>query len=464
MNENVLLRRDHNLDLLKSSSHPNTQSFLEINLEKNLLPCVTKPTRITHTSATLIDNILISHPLQKSFDSGIIIDDMSDHLPCYIEITGFMEANLEPIKIIMRDLDEKAIKNIKCEMDQTDWDSLLRPVSANIGFEIFHNKLISVIDTHAPERERTIKPNFVIKEPWMTPGLRKCDKKQKNLYKRHILTSKSTESELQYKEYRTVLGRVKRYCKTNYYKESCNEFRSNTKKLWQLINKAIQKEPNKTNLIDCLTIDNVKQYSSTVITNELAKYFSSVGETYSDNIKSATRGIKSYLETITRCNQSLFLGPTNELEISKILGSMLNKTFSGYDDICNTLLKKLEHSVVIPMTIVFKKSFEDGKFPHSMKTAEVVPLHKGKARDLSTNYRPISLLFTISKVLEKIMYSRTYNFLTDTDQIFASQYGFRKNHSCTNAISELLSEFVKGTDNGHKTVAVYSTSLRRLTP
>ena len=82
------------------------------------------------------------------------------------------------------------------------------------------------------------------------------------------------------------------------------------------------------------------------------------------------------------------------------------------------------------MSIIFNKSMEEGVFPTEIKKADTVPLYKSKAKDDKNNYRPISLLLTVSKLLEKIMYSRTYNFLTKFNQIYNSQYGFRKGHSC----------------------------------
>ena len=63
---------DHNLDFLKSSSHLDTNDFIEVNLDKGLIPCINKPTRITHHSATLIDNI-ISHRLVSNQISKIIL-------------------------------------------------------------------------------------------------------------------------------------------------------------------------------------------------------------------------------------------------------------------------------------------------------------------------------------------------------------------------------------------------------
>ena len=90
-----------------------------------------------------------------------------------------------------------------------------------------------------------------------------------------------------------------------------------------------------------------------------------------------------------------------------------------------------------------------------MKLAEVVPLYKGKSRLEPGNYRPISLLPTISKILEKIMYKRTYNFLTENNQFYHSQYGFRVKHSCEHAIGDLISHVLKNQEQNRYTAALF---------
>ena len=90
-----------------------------------------------------------------------------------------------------------------------------------------------------------------------------------------------------------------------------------------------------------------------------------------------------------------------------------------------------------------------------MKRADISPLFKSKLEHDTNNYRPISLLSTISKLLEKVVYSRTYSFMEHTGQIYKSQYGFRSNHSCENAVSELVSEITKGFQNGLYMAALF---------
>ena len=91
-------------------------------------------------------------------------------------------------------------------------------------------------------------------------------------------------------------------------------------------------------------------------------------------------------------------------------------------------------NLVTPLCIIINQSLETGQFPSDMKLADVVPLFKSKDRSLETNYRPILLLSTMSKILEKVVYNRVYNFLDQTGQISNTQYGFRAKHSCEHAV------------------------------
>ena len=106
------------------------------------------------------------------------------------------------------------------------------------------------------------------------------------------------------------------------------------------------------------------------------------------------------------------------------------------------------------MTRLINQSIEQGEFPQNMKCALVFPLYKAKSREDASNYRPISLLITISKILEKIVYKRVYGYLNTTGQIYDSQYGFRTNHACEHTIGELLGSIVKNKQLGKDTVTV----------
>ena len=276
--------------------------------------------------------------------------------------------------------------------------------------------------------------------------------KQQQMFKAHL---KGDVSTFNYRKYRNNLQRIIRFSKRRYLHEKCSEYRRDSKKLWRLINELIKKTGNKKNMIESLKIKNLMKYDPDSITTEFCEFFSTVGERFANDIKPPQNNIDHYLNKMQKSASTLFLAPTSVEEIHYLIKSLPNKTSSGHDSISNNLMKKLSPSILEPLAIIFNKSLETGVFPEEMKMADVVPLYKSKSEYECTNYRPISLLLTISKLLEKLMYKRTYYFLEQTDQLYQSQYGFRKSHSCETAIMELASSIIKGKDDGFYTLALF---------
>ena len=103
----IIVDMDHNLDLLKASMHKDTQEFLDLNFEQKLLPCITRPTCITKTTATLIDKVFISQYLHNSFDSCVLISDISDHMPSIVNIHDQKHDNIKPPEFTCRSINDK---------------------------------------------------------------------------------------------------------------------------------------------------------------------------------------------------------------------------------------------------------------------------------------------------------------------------------------------------------------------
>ena len=143
------------------------------------------------------------------------------------------------------------------------------------------------------------------------------------------------------------------------------------------------------------------------------------------------------------------------IELKKLLENLPYKSSSGWDDINNLLLKEIADPIIAPLVDLFNESISKGEFPERMKLAEVVPLHKGKEMYPADNYRPISLLLTLSKMLEKIVYRCICNFLNGSNQRYDSQYGFRTAHSCENVVSELVGCILKGLEKKKHTVGIF---------
>ena len=449
----IIIGLDHNLDFLQSDKHKDTNEFIEMLLSHQQVPTITRPTRIASQSATLIDNIIVNQKHCENYISMILIDDMSDHLLCLTVLKNVIPHKNERIKFKSRSL--KRLGRVQEELAVTDWSLLEQEPDVDIQTEFLQNKLKKLLDAHCPERELTISNKALRREPWMTKGLMTSCRRSRELYKKTLeaVVDKSL-CVAKYKQYSNNLTRLKRYAKVTYYQSKCAEFKNNTRRLWKIINKITGKVNNKTEVIDCIKIDKVRCYSSQLIANEFGEFFASIGRNYAKKIPKAKQDIQHYLNKIPREERTIYLTPTTTCEINKLICKLPNKSSSGYDKINNILLKKLNKEISVPLSMICNNSLRTGKFPSQMKTAIVVPQYKSKEREYVNNYRPISLLLTISKLLEKIIYTRVYGFLTETNQIYDSQYGFRAGHSCENAISEVLREIVKTLQNGKTTVCI----------
>ena len=138
------------MDLLHCDQHRMTQEFLELNYSCNMYPSINKPTRITKSSATLIDNIFLNLEYEGDSRSEILLDDLSDHLPCILICQNLSIRESPPTFSEKRNLTPKAINKMNEELQQVDWHKRLHRLSCNHSFENFHTKFIDIIDTHVP--------------------------------------------------------------------------------------------------------------------------------------------------------------------------------------------------------------------------------------------------------------------------------------------------------------------------
>ena len=451
----LVLGLDHNLDLLKCNTHKQTENFLETNLEHGLIPTIIRSTRITNTTATLIDNIMVSKKFCGITKSSVLIENASDHLVCLARIENFKTKSTDKICITSRDTRDINMKRLLEELQNINWTEELASKNVDILSEKFHHILSEKIEHFTPLVDRTIDAKKLRHEKWVTAGLLISLKRSKKLYKQTISKKTSEKVCRKYKEYNMILQKVKRHAKRSYYIEKCIEFRSDTCKLWKTMNEIIGKTNDKGTVIGSLKSENMTLTKSKDIVNKLGKHFSKIGKNYADKIATPDKNINLYLELIRRNKQSAYMTPTYETEISRLIDKLPNKRSSGHDNIDNIMLKRLKVAIVKPLVKIFNASIETGIFPTNMKTAEVVPLHKSGSREDKNNYRPISLLLTISKLLEKIVYKQVYAFLDSTNQLYNSQYGFRADHSCSQAISELVGEVAKNTEKNHTTCSIF---------
>ena len=128
---------------------------------------------------------------------------------------------------------------------------------------------------------------------------------------------------------------------------------------------------------------------------------------------------------------------------------------TGLDGITPRILKTTAETVSPTLLDIINVSLINGQFPETLKLAKVKPIHKGGTRSDPSNYRPISVLPVISKIIEKHITKHLFAYLNKYDIIHKSQSGFRKNHSCSTALFSLLDKWLKNIDKREITGTVF---------
>ena len=211
-----------------------------------------------------------------------------------------------------------------------------------------------------------------------------------------------------YTSYKNALIRILRFEKKNYFVNRLEFYKHDMQNTWKILKQAMNLVHNKNDIIK-IKRDNEVIDDSDMIVNIFKKHFSSIGETLAQNIPQSKKSFTDFLNAPN--TNSIFFVPAHRFEIIDIVSHLKNKKSSGVDNINNFILKGVIPFIVDPLVHIFNLSFLNGEVPNVMKIAKVIPLFKKGDKQDVNNYRPISLLSSLSKVLEKLIYKRTVAFL-----------------------------------------------------
>ena len=209
-----------------------------------------------------------------------------------------------------------------------------------------------------------------------------------------------------------------------------------------------------TSISERFNINNLCTEDKQIITDSFNTYFTNIGVTLANKIKnSGTKTFKSYLDKPSETNFNFT--PVTEIDVKNVIKQLKSKSSQGADGLSDKLLKSIENIIVKSLTLITNQCIETGVFPDKLKIAKVVPLYKKDDETLIENYRPVSILPAISKVIEKIMFRQIYEYFTINNLFYKSQYGFRQKHSTEFAAYELLDRDICELDKGKTHFCVF---------
>ena len=254
--------------------------------------------------------------------------------------------------------------------------------------------------------------------------------------------------------FNSILKRVIREAKINYYHEIFEKNKTNIKAIWKTISEIICKSRNKRKTLDKIIVDSSTITDPQEICNRFNEFFVGIGPEWANNINTENKDVfNAYITKRTLTSFTFTI--INQEEAKRGISSLKAKTSCGIDGISVKFLKFLSPALAKPLAIIINQSLATGIFPTKLKIAKVLPLYKKEDPTLMDNYRPVSLLPSISKVFEKIVFNQLYKYFQDNKLFYPSQYGFREGHSTEMAALELTDRIRQDIDTKHISLAIF---------
>ena len=436
-NKDMYILGDLNCNMLKTNNDSNipTKKIKSLYELYQLTQLIDEATRITPTTTSLIDHIVTNMP-EKISDSGVIHTGISDHSLVFairkISIVTKQENTLEIRN--MKNFDEgKFIE----ELLKQHWEYVyFFADDPNAMWEIWKNLFLEVLDKHAPLQQKKIRSKKV---PWITSDIKKL---MNTRDKKAILTNHENDW-LNFKTARNKVNIELRSAKKDYYSSKIAGQKINPKKAWKSINNLLGRQ-NKPTVVNELNVGEQNLTSPEDIAEGFNEYFSNIGPDLASKIDYSN----SNFETYVKIAQSEFAAfqPVTVSHVSHLLHGLSNNKATGIDKISSKIIKLAAPVISDSLTLIFNQAITLSSFPDEWKVARVMPLYKNGQRSIPGNYRPISVLPAISKIMERILYDQLYNYLTKFELLSDSQFGFRKFHSTASALLDCTNDWYVNLD------------------
>ena len=272
-------------------------------------------------------------------------------------------------------------------------------------------------------------------KPSLTKGIITSIKKKNIIYKKFIKAKNSAEKTISYNEfkhYRNLVTKLSRISKAKHYHHYFSDHKKNMLKTWKGIKLLVNINKRNSKTVTCLNVDGIEETDPFLISNHFNKFFSTIAQRIESKIVKASKHFSDFLAEPLQSN--FFLTPTLPDENQKMIKSLNNKKAIGPNNIPTKVLQEFGKTISIPLADLINLSFKCGIFPMFLKVVSLTPIHKKVDSLDCNNYRPVSLTANLSKLTEKLVHKRLYNFVENHKLLHEHQYGFQKKHSTNHAL------------------------------
>lgn len=440
---NLVLTGDININILDTNNSL-VSDYLELIGSHGLQIAIDAP---THGRACL-DHIMCK--LVGTFQGYVLLSDITDHDSVFLSISSPLASNgVSPHSITRTKIDYKSLAD---NIEFKDWNFFLKindpDLAANTLIETLQNLMVLHSDTITfSKKNRPLKP-------WITAGIVNCFQKRNRM---QLLVRKNPNDvalKHSFINYRNICNQIAKDLKANYYKHKFKQNYKNNKGTWDTVKEICNIKTVRSRANALLKLLPTPEKSLDLVNT----YFTSIGKELAAEVLASSGSRESQLlknVPTTSSVDSFFMYPTDFFEVDKIILTLKTKSAPGIDSIPTIVLKN-SHAVLSSMIAhICNLSISAGVFPAILKKAVVIPVYKGGGMETVSNYRPISLLSSISKIIEKVVNIRLTRFL-DTRRLLAdNQYGFRLGRNTEDAVASLSETITRSLDCGKRCLAIF---------
>ena len=446
-----IMTGDVNINLLNIDGAITTD-YISSVMSHGFVPYITRPTRITEYTATLIDHLFVRLPRHKvtaPVKAGILFNDITDHLPIFLflSVQSRGQNNQRPRVRIFSDAN---IQKFIDKIASVNWGHVLNHQCGNLNCTEFYKYIKRIYSETFPLVQVSRKRHK--DKPWITKGVLTSIRHKNRLYRKSIVKPNMYNS-IKYMEYRKILNACIKHAEESYYQQILSDRSDSVKNLWKHFGPTLNSTKKRVCNISSLQVDGKRVTENHAIADAFNDFFSNVGSNLDRKIGNQNTNFRQYLKN--KISSSFFFAPILESDVrEEMLKLKVNKA-SGPDDISPKLVRTCTNVLVQPLSLLYNSCITSSTFPDDFKRAKIIPLHKQMEKIFVDNYRPISLLNCFSKIFERLIHKQVINFLHKHALLYQYQFGFRENHSTTSALIEIIDGIKNDIDKGDFIIGTY---------
>lgn len=396
------------------------------------------PTRVTSACSSILDHIICNFK-NKISQSGTVSVGLSDHFLTYCtrKISKGQIRHHNTIKL--RSMKNFTKEKLLSAIDIADWSGVFCSDVDRAWCE-FKNVFSSIIDQISPIKEVRLK---IRTEPWMNSEILDLIRLRDQL----LHQFKREQKQDLYSDYCKMRNKVQREvkkAKSNYFQVKIEENKNYPKKLWEHLKALGYSSKTKDHSQVVLNIDDELCFNASRIANYVNKFFTSVAGTLVGNLPppsgkfdTSSEAFKGYYGKLGVTHDSFKLVTVSVDFVFKELRSLNPNKSTGLDEIPAKFLREGADALKDKLTHIINLSIHTNTVPTDFKSARVRPLFKKNSRLDVGNYRPVSILCVVSKLLEKAVYHQLESYLCENNILYNFQSGFRGAYSTDTCLVHL---------------------------